>query len=169
MAIGHEARTRHTGLSFFLDANCVDARQRVDALNALERYRDEGYITLMYSDVAYDEAAHGSAARAEKVFDYSYTVSNPDGVENPEVLEQIKRILFPQGSVSPNEDNDARIVYDAERLGWPLIMRDGASKTQPRGILGCAAELAAIGIEVITPETALARVNAMLVPQAARP
>ena len=55
--------------------------------------------------------------------------------------------------------NDVDAVYHAERLGWPLITMDGNSRSQPGGILGHRDELNAIGIEVVTPQQAVARVR----------
>lgn len=147
-------------LKFYLDANCVNARQRNEALNALERARAHGQVTLVYSDVAHCEASVGGAARSHKAATYSYTRFEPLCEGNEDTKAAIEEVLFPGGAKSENERNDVLAVYHAERLHWPLVTMDGASKTQPGGILGRSAELAQLGIEVITPECAYARVRA---------
>lgn len=149
----------HLELCFFLDANCVNARQRVQALNELEQWRERGAITLIYSNTTHAEAAFGNPRREEKVSDFTWTELNESG-ENPEVHRAIEAILYPVGPKNQNEKNDVLAVYQAERLRWPLITLDGASKSQPGGILGRAAMLAKLGVEVLTPEQALSRVKA---------
>jgi hypothetical protein len=154
-------RTNHSGLSFYLDANCVNAKQRVDALNQLEHLKDRGIVTLMYSKSAHAEAAFRNTKREEKAADFSWTELNASG-ENDEVRQAIERILFPEGATSQNEQNDVLAAYHAERLRWPLITTDGKSKAQPHGILGRSSELKAIGVEVLTPEMAIGRVKSRL-------
>jgi len=146
-----------TKLRFFLDANCVNARQRNEHLNALEQLRMLGKIVLMYSDAAHGEAGFNSQLRRMKAAGFSYTMLDPEWGHNQDTYQRIAFILFPSGPASPNEWNDVKAVYHAERLQWPLITMDGSSRTQPGGILGRAVKLAAIGIEVITPAEALRR------------
>lgn len=155
-------------LKFFLDTNCVNARQRNVSLNALERARAQGRVTLIYSDAAYGEAAFNNAARSDKVAKYSCIAIDPLWGRNDELRAAIELILFPNGARSQNERNDVLAVYQAERLRWPLVTTDGASKRQPGGILGRAAELARLGIEVLSPEVAYARVRSAVDDAAAR-
>ena len=42
------------------------------------------------------------------------------------------------------------MVFTAQKYGGYLVTNDGASKTQPGGILGAAARLAELGVRVIT-------------------
>lgn len=147
-------------LCFFLDANCVNAKQLNEHLNELEQLRQDGLITLIYSDAAFNEAEFRNTLRAEKAAGFSYTSIEPEFGENPEVKAAIEAVLFPDGPKFQNHRNDVLAVYHAERLQWPLITMDGASRTQPGGILGRAAELRTLGVEVITPAEAVARVRA---------
>jgi hypothetical protein len=147
---------------FYLDANCVNARQLHAVLNELETLRARGQVTLIYADVTYLEAAHASSARTAKASGYSYTKVDPVWGENEATKQAIEAVLFPEGATNQNQRNDVLAVYHAERLHWPLITMDGASRSQPGGILGRTAQLAAIGIEVITPEQALERVRSYL-------
>lgn len=154
-------RALHTELSFFLDANCVNARQFIGALNELERLRDAGAITLIYSRATHGEAGCGNKLRTAKAAKYSFMTVDPEWGDNPEVRLAIQNILHPNGVCTPNQRNDVEAVYYAERLRWPLVTTDGASKSQPQGILGCAAELLELGIEVIRPQDALERALAL--------
>lgn len=127
-------------------------------MNELERWRDRGCITLVYSDVAHVEASFGCNVRAAKAAEFSWVSINPEYGGNEEVRLAISEILFPEGPKNQNQLNDVLVVYHAERLGWPLVTTDGNSKTQPGGILGHAAQLLEIGIEVLSPDDALSKV-----------
>lgn len=141
---------------FLLDANCVNARQLNGDLNQLERWYEDGSVTLLYPEVTYAEARHRSAMRAEKVDRYTWVELLPEH-DNPEVERAIEHILFPQGVRTLNERNDVRAVYYAQRLAYPLVTMDGGSKKQPGGILGRAFQLAAeLDVEVIPPSAAVA-------------
>jgi hypothetical protein len=152
----------HRSPRFYLDANCVNAGQLHAVLNELESLRKLGHVTLIYADVTYREAACASTARMAKASGYSHTKIDPVWGENENTKEAIEAILFPGGANNQNQRNDVLAVYQAERLHWPLITMDGASKSQPGGILGRTGELAAIGLEVLTPEQALERVRVYL-------
>ena len=147
-------------LCFYLDANCVNARQLNEHLNALEQWRDDGLVTLIYSEPAFNEAGFRNTRRAEKAGGYSYTSIEQEFEENPGMMSAITEVLFPDGLKLQNHRNDVLAVCHAERLQWPLITMDGASRTQPGGILGRVAELRVLGVEVITPAEAVVRVRA---------
>jgi len=150
----------HQHPCFFLDANCINARQKIDALNELEILRNQGRITLVLSESAHREASFGNILRESKASDFSYTLSRK--IENSHTWQAIENILFPNGAKTQNQQNDIMAVYHAERIGWPLITMDGDSRTQPGGILGNAENLSKIGITVIRPEAALVMANQML-------
>lgn len=153
-------RRNQPQFKFFLDANCINARQQNPTLNELENFRAEGFVTLVFTEATHREAGIGKQERTDKAAGFSYTKFEPfcDGNEHTKLA--IEFILFPAGAKTDNHRNDVLAVYHAERLRWPLVTMDGASKKQPGGILGRAAELATLGIEVISPECALARVRA---------
>lgn len=147
-------------LCFYLDANCVNAKQLNEHLNELEQWRDDGFITLIYSEPAFNEAGFRNTRRAEKAAGFSYTSIAHEFEENSGMKLAITEVLFPDGLKHQNQLNDVLAVWHAERLQWPLITMDGASRTQPGGILGRVAELGALGVEVITPAKAVLRVRA---------
>jgi len=143
---------------FVLDANCCNARQQVPELNELEELRDARRIVLVYAESSREEAMHGNSPRDKKVDQFSWLEINENG-HNQEVWASIEVILFPDGAKDKNQLCDVRAVYHAERLCWPLITMDGASKSQPKGILGNATGLLEIGVEVISPAEALRRIK----------
>ena len=77
----------------------------------------------------------------------------------PEFEEQkrvdIARIVFPNGVKTISQENDVKILLTAFLCRAILVTSDGASKSQPRGILGSKANLAKIGVRVMTPNEAL--------------
>lgn len=145
-------------LCFFLDANCVNARQQNDALNVLERWRDQEIVTLIYAEITKIEASYGDEVRKDKADEFTCVQVNETG-DNPEVREAISKIVFPKGPKNQNQMNDVDAVYHAERLRWPLVTMDGNSRSQPGGILGHCDELNAMGIEVLAPQQAVSRVR----------
>ncbi|MBE0550152.1 MAG: hypothetical protein IH627_21335 [Rubrivivax sp.] len=147
---------------FFLDANCVNTRQKNDALNRLEALRKQRLITLLYADVTHSEAGHGSQTRTDKAASYTYTKFEPYCEGNDATKRAIEIVLFPEGARTQNQKNDVLAVYHAERLRWPLVTMDGASNTQPGGILGNAGKLEKLGVEVLTPEQAIERAERLL-------
>lgn len=140
---------------FHFDANAVNARQANLDLNRLEDLARSGAVQIDYSRTAYDEAAAGCELRAQKADEHVWM--KPSG--QPEFEEQkradIARIVFPDGVKTTSEENDVEILLTAFLCGAILVTSDGASKTQPRGILGSKADLAKIGVRVMTPSEAL--------------
>ena len=59
-----------------------------------------------------------------------------------------------------SQQNDVEILLTAKLSGAILVTTDGASKTQPRGILGSKKELEALGIKVVAPSEAVTIANA---------
>ena len=51
------------------------------------------------------------------------------------------------------------IVFNSGKYMRPLITQDGASHSQPRGILGSREALAKLGVSVISPQEAVERVR----------
>jgi hypothetical protein len=52
------------------------------------------------------------------------------------VYEQVEKALFPTGTRSANQQNDVKIVAEASKYQAILVTADGASNSQPGGILG---------------------------------
>lgn len=144
-----------TNPSFILDANCVNSRQNNGWLNNLEDKESQGLIDLYYASTSLEEASHGNLRRKNKAESFPFSESNQDDPTIQIKLNQIKLILYDGENETSNKLNDALIVLQAFLTNSPLITNDGNSKSQPKGILGCKAELANIGISVLTPEEAV--------------
>ncbi len=143
-------------LLFHLDANAVNARQSDPYLNELERHASIGTVELEYSEVAYGEAENGNGIRKTKAEQLTWV-----GLSRQPDLEDSWRTLiaeatFPNGVVTGSQRNDVEILLTARIAGAALVTTDGASKLQPRGILGSKMALDALGIKVVTPAEAVA-------------
>lgn len=143
---------------FHLDANAVNARQKNPDLNRLEDLGRSGAVWIEYSRTAYDEASDGCGRRAEKAKDYTWAGLNGQSdfeEQKQEKRVDIARIVFSNGIETTSQVNDVEILLTAFMCRAILVTSDGASKTQPRGILGSKADLAKIGVRVMTPNEAL--------------
>ena len=147
-------------LEYLLDTNCINARQKDPALNELEVLHEEGKIFLFMPRPAYDEAGFGSDARQEKTEDYCFigTVDN----KRFKVKHTIGHILFPNRAKTDNQKKDIEILEVARQTRTTLITMDGASKSQPSGMLGHRDELAKFGIKILRPAEALAEIKTLL-------
>jgi hypothetical protein len=144
---------------YLLDANACNARQKIEELNELEEFSRRGLIVLQHTETTWNEAMSGAGpgalSRDRKVADFVFT-----GLAGVSELEerwrnQIARILFPSGTKDLSQEGDVRAVLTAKLAGGIFVTRDGGSKTQPGGILGHKAELAALGIVVLSFPDAL--------------
>ena len=82
---------------YLIDANCINARQKEEAINKLEELYAEGKISLTMPEIAYFEAKFGSLLRQKKSVDYHF-----EGVVDQEQrfeykYAQIENIVFPNG------------------------------------------------------------------------
>ena len=142
---------------FLLDANACNALQQIVELNELERLGRVGTIDLQYTETTWTEAQVGSALREAKVTRFVFS-GLPDlddlGLQQP-WRDAIASIVFPNGIRNENQRRDVEALLTVKLAGGCFVTRDGASSTQPGGILGHTAELAAIGIEVLSFSEAL--------------
>lgn len=143
-------------LLLHLDANAVNALQRDESLNELERLAALGEIDLEYSEIAYNEAGHGSSSRQAKTENYTWAGLSGQPEFETDWRAKIEKAIFPFGAKTDSDRNDVEVVLTAKIAGAFLVTRDGNSKTQPRGILGSRAELAALGVTVLTFSEAVA-------------
>lgn len=147
-------------LLFHLDANAVNARQCDPSLNQLERLAGLGIVELEYSETSYCEASDGSVRREEKaqLCTWAGLSHQPEFEESWRI--EIAKAVFPNGVLSMSQRNDVEILLTTKLAGAILVTTDGASKRQPRGILGSKRELDALGIKVVTPSEAVGLVRA---------
>jgi hypothetical protein len=84
-----------SGSGFFLDANRVNAKGKLSAMNQLEKWHGDGVITLKFPEYAQSEAeAGGDARRTKKARDYWIPQTAITNDEERERLRKIERIIF---------------------------------------------------------------------------
>ncbi len=121
---------------FQIDTNLINARQKLPAVNQLEKWFEEGVILINMSATAYVEAqADGNAMRTRKANQNIFTATLPFEASDPLFL-QVEGALFPEGARDENKRNDVHIVCEAAKYAATLVTGDGGSKKQPGGILG---------------------------------
>lgn len=119
-----------------LDTNLVNARQRLAAVNQLEKWYADGVVLINMAGTARKEAlAGGDARRTQKANQQIFTVTPPVSFDSTR-FKAIESVLFPSGAKHENQLNDVRIVADAIHYAAILVTNDGSSKSQPGGILG---------------------------------
>ena len=120
-------------------------------MNQLEIWHNNGVIDLQLSEVAQNEAIAGNnSARKNKAFAYIYSCTFANTSDEQNQLRNISDILFPDGIKNSNQRNDVEIVFNALKYTGFLITNDGASKSQPGGILGAKEKLKEIGLFVMS-------------------
>ena len=146
-------RSRETYLYFQLDTNRINAKRSLINMNRLERWRADGVIGLLMSDIANAEAKAGrDARRARKAVGYIYSISYDREAGAREMQARVADLLFPTGCRDQNELNDVLIVCNALRYRYILITADG-------DILRKREQLAALGLQALTDEEAVALVE----------
>jgi hypothetical protein len=146
-----------------IDTNLINARQKLAAVNELERWYADHVILMNMSGTARTEALAGnSAQRTRKANRHIFTVTapeNPDGAR----FKAIEGVLFPGDAKDENQRNDVRIVADAIHYAAILVTNDGASASQRGGIQGHRDELARrFGVRILTADEAVAFVREKL-------
>jgi hypothetical protein len=143
-----------------IDTNLINARQKLPAVNQLERWYADGVILINMAGTAREEAlAGGDARRTRKANQQIFTMTRPTPVDSAR-FKAIESVLFPGGAQDENQRNDVRIVADAIHYAAILVTADGGSKTQPGGILGNRARLTEkFGVQIMSPQEAVAFVR----------
>ena len=147
---------RFVALMFHIDTNRINARQKLEHMNQLEQWAAVDVIALEMAEVTLNEAtAGGNRERSSKARQSIFSEALATTPGERDMLVAIERILFPDGADDQNKRNDVEIVFTAAKYGRILVTADGASKTQPGGILGNAPALKkTIGVEIMTDEQA---------------
>jgi len=130
---------------FHLDANLVNARQKLEAVNQLEKWRDDGVICLAMAGAAHAEAQAGvggnAQARMRKAASHIFTINDAGEAKEDDSYTTVKKILWGDGAINDNQVNDVEVVCEAIKWHAILVTKDGGSKKQPGGILGNREEL----------------------------
>jgi len=151
------------GSDMHLDANRINSRQKIPAVNRLEEWGRDGVIYLTICERAQQEAAHGhDACRRAKAMGQPTWLTLANTPEELAFMQRIEKAVFPNGATEPSQRNDVEILFCARKYHAILVTNDGGSKSQPQGILGSRAALAELGIKVMTAEEAVARVIYLL-------
>lgn len=157
MDMPFERRMLYTPI-FHIDTNLINAKQRLAEVNRLEKWADEGVILINMSGVAHAEAqADGNPQRAKKAATHIYTIPSAD---EDRLFAQVEACLFEGGAKDDNQRNDVRIICEAIKYHATLVTNDGASKSQPGGILGNREKLKALtDIKIMSPAEAVSLVE----------
>ena len=108
-------------------------------MTRIEKWHGDGVISLVISDTAFGEVGQGSGGchRHEKASDLIITgTTRLRAEEEPLLLVEIERILFPAGAKNQNEANDVRIVFNAHKYGDILITEDRDILDEREALLG---------------------------------
>src|SRR5258708_7546588 len=147
-------------VGFLVDTNCINSRQRIAAMNQLETWAADDLIELLTTEVAHNEALAGNdALRRAKAYQFMFTLSAMTDEEDRSFLRLIESIIFPKGAATQNQRNDVEIVFNAAKYMRTLVTNDGASRSQPGGILGNRQALSHLGVSVMTPDEAVDHVK----------
>jgi hypothetical protein len=115
------------GPLFFLDANKVNAKGKLPAMNQLQKWHADGVIGLRLPEVAQSEAeAGGNAQRTQKAREYFIPLVVYDLTdEEQKLLRKIETIIFADKPLSPQDKNDALNVFTARKYFAILVTADG--------------------------------------------
>lgn len=144
-----------SGAQFFLDANRVNAKGKLLAMNQLEKWHADGVIRLKFPEYAQNEAeAGGDARRTQKAREYWIPQTAITTDEERERLSKLERTIFGDAPLSQQDKNDALNVFTAQKYFAILVTADGE-------LLQAAARLRSeIGsVDVMTDESAVEQVR----------
>lgn len=137
-----------------IDTNLINARQKLQAVNQLEKWAEDEVILINISSSAFREAqADGNPQRVKKACQQVFTDTPAVEPHDPLYL-RVESALFPEGAQNENQRNDIRIVCEASKYPSILVTADGSSKSQPGGILGNRHKLKDI-VKILSPEEAV--------------
>jgi hypothetical protein len=146
---------------FFIDTNMINAREKLAPMNTLEKWSKNDVIDLRMPENAQLEAEAGHCnRRARKAWSYIAPLPLITTAEEKAKLSLIEKILWDEKPMSQSDQCDALIVFTAVKYAGVLITADGGSKSQPRGMLGAAAELRqCVGAQIISAADAVEMVR----------
>jgi len=117
-----------------IDTNLINARQKLPAVNQLEKWFEDGVILINISDTARSEAIAGNyVPRTRKANKQIYITTPPMEPSDP-LYSEVETALFPKGARDDNQRNDVRIVCEAAKYAAILVTGDGGSKAQPEDL-----------------------------------
>ncbi len=139
---------------FQIDTNLINARQKLQEVNQLEKWAKDDVILINMSSIAHGEATAGTnLGRVHKANKNIFTVSEPIDPTDPLFLK-VQQALFENIELDQNKSNDVSIVCEASKYAAVLVTNDGNSKSQPRGILGNRHKIKDL-VNIMSPEEAV--------------
>jgi hypothetical protein len=145
-------------IQLHIDTNLINARQKLPAVNQLEKWSKDKVILINISGTARGEALAGNnVLRTRKANKQIYTATPPMKLSDS-LYSKVETALFPEGARDDNQRNDVRIVCDAAKYEAILVTGDGGSKSQPGGILGNRDKLRDV-VKILSPDEAVAFVR----------
>jgi hypothetical protein len=106
-------------------------------MNQIEKWAADEIILVNMSGVSFKEAFAGNnATRTKKTLAQLFTLTDENIDITCKRYREIENTIFPGGAKNQNQQNDVKIIYEAAHWNAILITHDGASKSQPGGILG---------------------------------
>ena len=134
-------------------------------MNLIEKWHEDDVIALRMPLDAQAEAEAGlSPRRTLKAWSYITPLPLVTTAEEQAKLKLIQRILCGSKPTSQSDERDVLIVFTAAKYHGILITADGASNSQPRGILGAASQLRdSIGAQVISAADAVELIRRKIV------
>lgn len=122
---------------FHIDTNLINARCSLPTMNRIEKWAADEIILVNMSGVSFKESLAGNnATRTKKTLAQLFTLTDENIDITCKLYREIESTIFPGGAKNQNQHNDVKIVYEAAHWNAILVTRDGASKSQPGGILG---------------------------------
>ncbi len=107
---------RFVGLMFHIDTNRINARQKLENMNKLETWAENGIISLDMAEITLNEATSGNnAKRTSKAMNFVYSMTYANTPHEKEMIKNIENILFPDGADTQNKKNDVEIVFNAAK------------------------------------------------------
>jgi hypothetical protein len=146
---------------FQIDTNLINTRGDDDHMNQIEKWDENGIISLFFSNIAMNELNKSLEdfgkelknfpkniqvkirKRSERISGKLFRIVYPDDEQHPD-FKIIENILFPNGyqiDKEVNERNDVCIVFCACKYRDILLTNEGDSNRQPKGMLGNASAL----------------------------
>lgn len=146
-------RERRVFVRVHLDANRINARQRLNPVNQLEKWHDDELIELFMSETAHDEAREGgNAVRTRKALSYIYSISMANTPGEQGAIKQIEQVLAEGEVLDANTKRDAEIVFNAAKYSAILATAD-------KRILRNRETLRDLGARIMTDEEVVADIR----------
>jgi hypothetical protein len=139
---------------FHIDTNLINARQKLPAVNQLEKWFSDGVILINMSGTARTEAKAGNDSQRDRKANRQIFTLTPSLESGDPKYKFFEKALFPDGAQTSNQRNDVKIVAEAAKYQAILVTADGGSKSQPGGILGNRDKLKG-QVRIVSPDDAI--------------